>query len=60
MIGIGPQMTFLFPVGGMQTYFNVKGYKEFDAHDRASGYNIWFTLSISPEAAKPAAVVAKY
>jgi hypothetical protein len=60
VIGIGPQMTFLFPVAGMQGYFNVKGYKEFDAQDRASGYNLWLTLSISPEAPRPAAVVAKY
>lgn len=60
VIGVGPQMTLLFPVAGMQGYLNVKGYKEFDAHDRASGYNLWLTFSISPEAPKPAAVVAKY
>lgn len=59
VVGVGPQVTFLFPVGDMQGYINVKGYKEFDAHDRASGCNVWFTFSITPGAPKPA-VVAKY
>ena len=60
VIGVGPQVSFLFPVAGMQGLFNVRGYREFDAQDRASGVNVWFTFSISPEAPKPAAVVAKY
>jgi hypothetical protein len=58
VIGIGPQIGYLFPIAGMQGYVNLKGYGEFDAHDRPSGWNVWLTLSISPEA--PAApVVAK-
>jgi len=56
VIGIGPQIGFLFPAGDMQGYVNLKGYGEFDAHDRASGWNVWLTLSISPAA--PAAPVA--
>jgi hypothetical protein len=56
VIGIGPQIGYLFPVAGMQGYVNLKGYGEFDAHDRPSGWNVWLTLSISPEAP----VVAKY
>ena len=34
----------------MQGYVNLKGYGEFDAHDRASGWNGWLTFSTSPMA----------
>ena len=34
----------------MQGYLNLKGYYEFDAHDRPSGWNTWLTFSISPAA----------
>ena len=40
----------VFPVAGMQGYVNLKGYGEFDAHDRASGWNGWLTFSTSPMA----------
>jgi hypothetical protein len=30
VIGIGPQIGFIFPVAGMQGYLNLKAYKEFD------------------------------
>ncbi len=61
VIGVGPQVTFLFPVAGMQDAFNVKGYKEFDAQDRASGYNVWLTFSITPEApTTPKPITAKF
>jgi hypothetical protein len=55
VMGIGPQVSFLFPVANMQGYVNVKGYTEFDARDRPSGYNVWLTLSISPAAPTPTA-----
>ena len=48
VIGIGPQVGFLFPVGNMQGYLNVKGYGEFDAAARPSGWNTWLTFAISP------------
>ena len=48
VIGIGPQIGFLFPVGNMQGYLNVKGYGEFDAAARPSGWNTWLTFAISP------------
>ncbi len=48
VVGIGPQVGYLFPVAGMQGYVNLKAYGEFDAHDRPSGWNAWLTLSISP------------
>jgi hypothetical protein len=48
---LGPQIGYLFPVGDMQGYLNVKGYKEFDAANRPSGWNTWLTFAISPAAA---------
>ena len=43
----------MFPVGDMQGYLNLKGYGEFDAANRASGWNTWLTFSISPMAPMP-------
>ncbi len=48
MVGIGPQVGYLFPVAGMQGYVNLKAYGEFDALHRLSGWNAWLTQSISP------------
>jgi len=48
VVGVGPQLSFLFPVGNMQGYLNVKGYGEFEAKDRPSGWNAWVTFSLSP------------
>jgi hypothetical protein len=56
VMGIGPQIGYLFPVGDMQGYLNLKGYGEFDTANRASGWNTWLTFSISPMA--PASTVA--
>ena len=50
VIGVGPQIGYLFPVGDMQGYLNLKGYGEFDAANRPSGWNTWLTFSISPMA----------
>ena len=50
VLGIGPQIGYLFPVGNMQGYLNLKGYGEFDAANRPSGWNAWLTFSISPMA----------
>ena len=50
VVGIGPQIGYLFPVGDMQGYINLKGYGEFDAANRPSGWNTWLTFSISPMA----------
>jgi hypothetical protein len=50
VIGLGPQIGYLFPVGDMQGYLNLKGYGEFDAANRPSGWNTWLTFSISPMA----------
>jgi len=50
VIGIGPQLTFLFPVGTWQGYLNLKAYKEFDAQNRPDGWNAWLSFVISPAA----------
>jgi hypothetical protein len=50
VVGIGPQIGFLFPVGDMQGYLNLKAYGEFAAANRPSGWNTWITFSISPPA----------
>lgn len=54
VLGIGPQVGFIFPVGTMQGYLNLKAYREFDAQNRADGWNAWVTLAISPAAPTPA------
>jgi hypothetical protein len=50
VIGVGPQVGYIFPFGNYQGYINLKGYGEFDANDRAHGYNTWLSLTISPPA----------
>jgi hypothetical protein len=47
VIGIGPQVGYIFPIGHLQGYVNLKGYGEFDSHDRPSGFNLWATFAIS-------------
>jgi hypothetical protein len=56
VVGIGPQFGYLFPIGDLQGYINVKAYGEFAAENRAAGWNTWLTFSISPMA--PASTVA--
>src|SRR5262249_12931969 len=46
--GIGPQIGYLFPIGGMQGFLGIKGYGEFAAQNRPSGWNFWLTFVISP------------
>lgn len=54
VIGIGPQVGYIFPAGNLQGYVNLKAYWEFDAQDRPSGWNAWVMLSFSPSAAASA------
>jgi hypothetical protein len=61
VMGAGPQLSFLFPVAGMQGSVNLKEYTEFNGFDRPSGYNVWLTFAITPEApTMPKPVIAKY
>jgi hypothetical protein len=50
--GIGPQVGYLFKMGDGQAYLNFKGYHEFDARNRPSGWNAWLTLAIPLGSAK--------
>lgn len=60
---IGPQLGFIFPVGGMQGYLNFRAYKEFGAENRPEGWNAWvqFVISQAPPAptAPPTRMVTK-
>ena len=65
VVGIGPQAGFILPMGDMQAYLNVKGYREFDADNRARGWNAWVTLQIAPAQQVPPTaprrpIVSKY
>jgi hypothetical protein len=53
VIGVGPQIGYIFPMAGMQGYLNLKGYGEFDNENRPAGWNVWLTFVLSP--APPAA-----
>jgi hypothetical protein len=56
--GVGPQIGYIFPVSdSVQGYVNLKAYKEFDAKNRAAGWNVWLTLSFS--AAPPPAAAGE-
>jgi hypothetical protein len=48
VIGVGPQIGYIFPVEGMQGYVNLKGYGEFDNDNRPAGWNVWLTFVLSP------------
>ena len=49
VLGVGPQIGYIFPINGMQGFLGLKGYGEFDAANRPSGWNTWLTFAISPE-----------
>ncbi|MBI5319033.1 transporter [Bradyrhizobium sp.] len=55
VFGIGPQLGYIFPIGANQAFLGLKGYGEFDAANRPSGWNTWLTFSISE--AVPASTV---
>ena len=48
VIGVGPQIGYIFPVAGMQGYLNLKAYGEFDHDNRPDGWNVWLTFVLSP------------
>ena len=53
VIGVGPQVGFVIPMGTVQGYLNFKGYKEFDHTARPDGWNTWVTFSLSPAPPSP-------
>jgi hypothetical protein len=50
VVGIGPQIGYIIPLGDLQGYVNLKAYGEFDAAHRPDGWNAWLTFVISPAA----------
>jgi hypothetical protein len=60
VLGVGPQIGYIFPIGNMQGYLNLKGYGEFDAANRPSGWNTWLTFSISPAAPESTVVPTRH
>ena len=46
VISVGPQFGYFFPMNGEKAYLNLKGYYEFDAENRPSGWNGWVTLAV--------------
>ena len=54
--GIGPQFGFTVPGASVDASVNFKAYWEFDAQARASGWNAWVTLSLSPSSSPPTSV----
>ena len=55
VLGIGPQLGYIFKIGENQAFLGLKGYGEFAAANRPSGWNTWLTFSISE--AVPASTV---
>jgi hypothetical protein len=53
VIGVGPQLGFVIPMGTTQGYLNLKAYKEFDSANRPDGWNAWVTFVLSPTAPSP-------
>lgn len=52
-VGLGPQIGFLFPVGDMQGYLNLKGFADLDVENRPKGWSTWATFVLSPKAPEP-------
>ena len=48
VVGVGPQVGYIIPLGAMQAYVNLKGYGEFDAQNRPHGWNTWLTVQLAP------------
>src|SRR6202158_375078 len=47
VLGIGPQIGYIFPIGNNQAFLGLKAYGEFDAANRPSCWNTGLTFSIS-------------
>jgi hypothetical protein len=47
VLGVGPQLGYVIPLGDLQGYVNVKAYQDFDWAHRAHGWSGWLTFVIS-------------
>src|ERR1700724_2900861 len=54
---IGPEAGMLFPIGEMQGSLSLRGYWEFAAQNRSSGWNTWLAFSITPPSEKTPKIV---
>ena len=54
---VGPEVGYLFPVGEMQGSLNLRGYWEFAAQNRSSGWNTWLVFSVAPPSEKTPKIV---
>jgi hypothetical protein len=50
VIGVGPQIGYIFPAGDLQGFAGAKAYFEFAHENRPDGWNLWVTLAFSPQA----------
>ena len=50
---VGPEVGVLFPVGELQGSLSLRGYWEFAAQNRSSGWNTWLAFSIAPTEKAP-------
>ena len=50
IFGVGPQIGYSFTLGDMQGFLSLRGYGEFGAANRPTGWNTWLTFAISPTA----------
>jgi hypothetical protein len=54
VFGIGPQIGYIFKISENDAFLGLKGYGEFAAENRPSGWNTWLTFSISEAVAATA------
>ena len=47
VLGVGPQATYVIPLGDLQGALNLKWYKDFDWAHRAHGWSGWLTFVLS-------------
>jgi len=62
VVGMGPQIGYIIPMGKLQGYLNLKAYAEFDSAARPEGWNTWITFAISeapPTPASPSHLLTK-
>lgn len=57
---VGAQLGYIVPMGSVQAYFNLKGYREFESDHRPEGWNVWLTVNLSPAAAPPPPAMPKH
>jgi hypothetical protein len=56
VLGIGPQIGYIFPISDKQAFLGLRGYREFHEANRPAGWNTFLTFSISDAA--PTSTVA--